>query len=45
MVEQTYKNRLDVLREETLYLRGIYVRKPAALGGLKKTVLHRAFAG
>lgn len=36
---------LDRLRAETLRLAGIYERKLAALDALKKSLLHRAFAG
>ena len=36
---------LDILWEETQRLAGIYDRKLAALGALKKSLLHQAFSG
>lgn len=36
---------LDSLREETQRLAGVYDRKMSELGALKKSLLHRAFAG
>ena len=37
--------KLDVLREESQRLEGIYKRKLAALDALKKSLLHQAFTG
>jgi type I restriction enzyme S subunit len=46
LVEQeSMANRLDSLRNETQRLESIYRQKIAALGELKKSLLHQAFSG
>lgn len=43
--QQEVVSHLDALSAETRSLAGIYERKLAALGALKKSLLHQAFAG
>lgn len=43
--QEDIANRLDAIAAETQRLESIYQRKLAALGELKKSLLHRAFSG
>jgi len=43
--QERMTSRLDKLRAETQRLESIYQQKLAALGELKKSLLHQAFSG
>ena len=45
MKQRALVEKFDDLREETQRLESLYQRKLAALDELKKSLLHRAFAG